>query len=88
MKQTIISSLFASVLTFTISDITCANAQQKNSATGTETPGSTASAAAPATAPGPVVARADPGMTDLMKAISESDITAMATYIAGSQLQQ
>jgi hypothetical protein len=27
-------------------------------------------------------------MTDLMKAISESDIAAMATYIAGSQLQQ
>jgi len=30
----------------------------------------------------------NPGMTDLMKAISESDIAAMATYIAGSQLQQ
>jgi cytochrome c553 len=29
----------------------------------------------------------NPGMTDLMKAISESDIAALATYIAGLQLQ-
>jgi cytochrome c553 len=30
----------------------------------------------------------NPGMTDLMKAISESDIATLAAYIAGSQLQQ
>jgi cytochrome c553 len=30
----------------------------------------------------------NPGMTDLMKAISEADIAALATYIAGVQLQQ
>jgi cytochrome c553 len=30
----------------------------------------------------------NPGMTDLMKAISESDIAALASYIAGTQLQQ
>jgi cytochrome c553 len=30
----------------------------------------------------------NPGMTDLMKAISESDIAALASYIAGMQLQQ
>ena len=29
----------------------------------------------------------NPGMTDLMKAISDADITALATYIAGLQLQ-
>ena len=29
----------------------------------------------------------NPSMTDLMKAISESDIAALATYIAGTQLQ-
>ena len=29
----------------------------------------------------------NPGMTDLMKAISEPDIAALATYIAGTQLQ-
>jgi cytochrome c553 len=29
----------------------------------------------------------NPGMTDLMKAISDSDIAALATYIAGLQLQ-
>jgi cytochrome c553 len=29
----------------------------------------------------------NPGMTDLMKAVSESDIAALATYIAGLQLQ-
>jgi cytochrome c553 len=29
----------------------------------------------------------NPGMTDLMKAISEADIAALATYIAGLQLQ-
>jgi cytochrome c553 len=29
----------------------------------------------------------NPGMTDLMKAISESDIAALAAYIAGMQLQ-
>jgi ABC-type amino acid transport system permease subunit len=45
MKQTIISSLFASVLALTISHASCANAQQKNSATGTETPVSAAAAA-------------------------------------------
>ena len=28
----------------------------------------------------------NPSMTDLMKAISESDIAALATYIAGLQL--
>jgi cytochrome c553 len=28
----------------------------------------------------------NPGMTDLMKAISESDIAALATYLAGLQL--
>jgi cytochrome c553 len=30
----------------------------------------------------------NPGMTDLMKAISDSDISALAAYIAGLQLQQ
>jgi cytochrome c553 len=30
----------------------------------------------------------NPGMTDLMKAISASDVAALATYIAGLQLQQ
>ena len=30
----------------------------------------------------------NPGMTDLMKAISELDIAALASYIAGTQLQQ
>jgi cytochrome c553 len=30
----------------------------------------------------------NPGMTDLMKAISESDIAALASYTAGTQLQQ
>jgi cytochrome c553 len=28
----------------------------------------------------------NPGMTDLMKAISEPDIAALATYLAGLQL--
>jgi alcohol dehydrogenase (cytochrome c) len=56
MNKTIISPLFASVFALTISHITCANAQQKNSATGTETPVSAGAAAA--TAPAAVVTQA------------------------------
>jgi alcohol dehydrogenase (cytochrome c) len=50
MKRTTIFLLFASVLALTISDITCANAQKMNPATGSETPVSAGAGAATAPA--------------------------------------